>query len=657
MKNKVIIYLFIFIIGVCACSKDDMPFEGRDNYISIFQLEKDGTKYEALITDNEINIELAENVDLTNASVEYSISELAKISPDPDTIKDWENPIEFTVSSYNKTEKTYSFSITKKEVVNNGDIALLSQSDVDAFAGTGSTKIDGNLIIGDVENIEVLSNITEVSKNIVIKDSYSLENFEALTKLTKAGNIYIGTLDTPFAPNQELNIYFNSLVEVGEIVVNTAKVKTVALPKLSNAFNIFINSNSVDSIELSSLNNVFGSICIQSERGTNEVLKDINLNSLKTVLGSITFDQLISTEKIDLSQLKTVMGSLFVNNLTLVNSINIDELTNVDNVLKFYKLNALLNLNLPKLTQVGSFVVEGAYGSAVIEEINLPELTTVNTTFSIDGVLTQTLLFPKLVTVGEELILKNVDPVTSIDLSNLTDCKSVYVLGIHEILNFDLSKIANLETVEIISAYVLENLILPQTIKELTLNGGNLATNFPELKGIEIISDKFEVKNYKLSEITISTVREIGTFSQTYSSGQTVLEFTNMETIGELELSLTDLVSINAPKLTKMDKLNLMNTWALSTVNLPLLTEITTELKIKGANWAGAAAKCLMSDLDMFELLTTIGRVDISYCGNLNDFSGLKNAISSLTEENWKVEDCKYNPSYQNIVDGDYVGL
>lgn len=660
MRNKFIISLFAFIVTLCACSKDDMPFEGKDNFISLFELEKDGTSYKALITDDKISVEIAENINLTNATVEYSISELSTITPDPKTITDWEKPIEFTVSSYNKTDKSYYFSVIKKEVVNNGDIELLSQADVDAFAFTGATKIDGNLIIGDVENLDALNKITEVSKNIIIKDVYTLDNFDALSKLKKTGNIYFGTLKTPFTPEQELNISFNSLTDIGEIIVNTAKIKTVALPKLKNAYNIYINSNSVDNIELSSLNSVLGNICIQSENNTsvtsaNEVLTSLNLNALKTVLGSVSFNKLNSTEQIDLSQLKTVGCSLLVNNLIAVNNIKLDELTNVDNELKFNKLNVLVNLNIPKLTQVGSLNIEGGWGAEVLEEINMPELTTVNKIISITRAVPLTLSFPKLVTVGEQLKLNSIESVTSIDISKLTSCKNVYFSGISQITSLDLSNIANLETIELVSAYILEDLVLPQTIKDLTLNGGSLATNFPELKGIETISANLKLTNYKLPEITVGSVKEIGIFTSGSLNEVKTLEFSSLENIGELSLSLYNLVSFKAPKLKKVDKLDLSFLWKLNIIELPLLTEVTNELKISGGNYSSHASKCIVSDLNAFKSLTTVGSVYISFCGILTDFSGLKNAIPSLTEENWKVEECKYNPTYQNMLDGEYV--
>lgn len=654
MKNKIIIALFALIISFCSCSKDDMPFEGKDNYISLFQLKVDGLVYKALITDNKVDIEMTENIDLTNATVKYSISELSTITPDPKTITNWENPIEFIVSSYNKDEeKTYHFSIIKKEMVNDGDIELLSQADADAFASTGATKIDGNLIIGDVKNLEVLNKITEVSKTIIIKDSCHLENFNVLTHLKKAGNIYFGTKNTPFAPSQEFNISFESLVDVGEICINTAKVKTIAFPDLKNAYNININSNTVDSLNFSSLDKVYGDICIQSKN--NEKLTSINFNKLQSVLGSITFNKLYTTKQIDLSQLETIGGSLSVLKLKVVTNMNLSKLTSVDNTLEFINLDKLKSLNIPKLAQVGSFKIKGGWGTEVIEDIKLPELIKVNKVISISHVLSQTLSFPKLATIGEKLEIGYATSITSIDISNLTACKTIDISGIKKVTNLNLSAIANLETVEIVSAHILEDFILPQTIKTLTLNGGSLATNFPKIKGLETISGKFKITNYKLPKISVSSVKEIGTFLQNSASGQTDLEFPNLENIEKLELSLTDLISFRAPNLKKIDKLDLSNMWALKNIELPLLTEITTELKIKGAGWAGAANRCLILDLNAFELLSTVGTVDISNCGNLIDFSGLKNAIPSITKENWKVENCKYSPTYQNMLDGEYV--
>ncbi|TKG90140.1 hypothetical protein EYV94_24365 [Puteibacter caeruleilacunae] len=687
MNNKIIIAIFGLLISLYSCSDDDIPFEGTDSYISFFQLEKDGTKYDALITDDKITVEITENVDLINAKADYAIAELSEISPDPKTISDWEDPVEFIVKSYNNEEKKYVFSLIKKEVINNGDVSLLTQADVDAFASKGATRIDGNLIIGDVDNLDILKQITEVSKNIIVKDSCGLAEFDALVNLKKAGNIYFGSADKAFDPAQDMDINFEALVDVGEIYVNTAKVKTVAFPNLKNAYAITVNSNSVDTFKFASLCEVYGNLAFQSETndyvdGSNEALKKIELTSLRSILGSVTFDQLNKVELIDLSRLTSVGGRFEVNSLTALNSIKLDVLGNVDNAIEFEGFDALLSLHMPKLSRAGSLKISGGWSGALLEELEVPELTTVNNEIELSSLsallnvqlpkLTQAgslkiagswgvavlegIDCPELTSLNNELNVSNV-AMEELSFPKLTSCPSINFTGIEKVTSLDLSQIKNLETLELVSGYVLEDLSLPQNINELTLNGGSLATVFPTLHGVETVAEKLTVTNYKLPKITISSVKELKMYSQTSGQNQTELEFVDLEIIGELEISLTELETFEAPKLKKMDKLNLKNPWALKAIEIPLLREITSELIIKGANWAGAASNCLMSDLNAFAAVTKIGSVDIVYCANLNDFSGLKNAIPSLSEENWKVENCQYNPTYQNMVDGDYIGL
>ncbi|PXX97080.1 hypothetical protein DF185_18840 [Marinifilum breve] len=669
-------------IGLCSCSDDDSPFEGTDSYISFFQLEKNGKQYNALITGDNITIEIDANVDLSNANAEYKISELSEITPDPKTVNNWEEAIDFTVKSYNNEEKTYHFSLVKNEVSSNGDVSLLTQDDVDAFSSLGATKIDGNLIIDDVENLDILNQITEVSKNIVIKDSFGLEQFNALKNLKKAGNIYFGNPNKAFNPKQEMEIHFESLESVGEIYVNTAKVKNVDFPKLENAYAITINSSSIESVALSSLNNVYGNLSIQSERndvieGSNNVLKELHLNKLTSVIGNITFSQLSTNELIDLSKLTSIGGKLQISNLAALNSLKLDVLNNVDNAINLEGLDALLGLNLPKLTLAGSIIYNGGWNGAVLEELNLPNLTMVSNDITLTGIvallkvefpkLTETGSFelsgswgkafveeikcPELTSVKNELSVSFV-AVKEFTFPKLTSCKSINLDNVTQIKSLDLSQVTNLEKVELVSAFALEKFTLPKSINELVLNGGNMSTVFPTLEGIESISEKLEVTNYNLPKITIASVKDLKAYSQTYAPGQTDLEFTDLEIISELELALDELHTLKAPKLKKMDKLNLKNPCALETIEWPLLKEITSELKIEVDFWYN----CPMANLNVFTSVTKLGSVDIANCAMLNDFSGLKNAVASLTEEKWKIEGCAYNPTFQNMKDGEFIG-
>ncbi|WP_421921130.1 hypothetical protein [Marinifilum sp.] len=684
MKNKIIMAALGLFIGLCSCSDDDSPFEGTDNYISFFQLVKDGTQYDALITGDSITIEINANVDLSNAKAEYQISELSEITPDPKTISDWDKTLDFKVKSYNNEEKTYYFSLIKNQISSNGDVSLLTQADVDAFASKGVTIIDGNLIIDDVENLDALNNITEVSKNIVIKDSFGLDQFNALKKLKKAGNIYFGNQDKAFNPKQKVEIQFESLASVGKVYVNTAKVSSVDFPKLENAYAVTINSDSIESIVLSSLNNIYGNFSIQSEKneavaGSNNVLKKLELSKLTSVLGSVSFTHLKTNEEIDLSKLTSIGGNLKLSSLTQLNNLKLDELKNVNQV-NLKGLDSLLSLNLPKLTHANS-IVFNVGSNGILEELYLPELTTVNNNLDLIGLiallkvelpkLTSTgslkisgtwdtafvkeIKCPELTNIGTELYISNV-AAEEIAFPKLSACPMIEYSKIAETKSLDFSKISDLESIELGGAYALENLNLPKSLNTLILNGYKSATAFPTLQGIETISGELKVSQYNLPKITIESVKDLNAYSQTSGSDQTELEFTDLESIGELKIGLVDLISIKAPKLKKMDRFNLMVPWALKTLEWPLLTEISSELKIKGANWTGAASRCPITDLNAFTTVTKIGRVEIINCANLNDFSGLQNAVASLSEENWKVKSCKYNPTFQNMKDGEFIG-
>ena len=62
-----------------------------------------------------------------------------------------------------------------------------------------------------------------------------------------------------------------------------------------------------------------------------------------------------------------------------------------------------------------------------------------------------------------------------------------------------------------------------------------------------------------------------------------------------------------------------------------------------------------ITNLDFLNSLKVAGAVKIEYCGNLTDFSGLKNILASISGENWSVKECAYNPTYEDMVAGRYI--
>lgn len=93
-------------------------------------------------------VSIPRNVSLEGATADYELCEQAILYPDPARITDWDNEHRFRVMAYNQTLRDYAYSVKRNDVTA-GSVALPTQADVEAFAATGATVIEGNLTIGD----------------------------------------------------------------------------------------------------------------------------------------------------------------------------------------------------------------------------------------------------------------------------------------------------------------------------------------------------------------------------------------------------------------------------------------------------------------------------------------------------------------------------
>lgn len=94
-----------------------LPSDDRD--IISFIIQNKETKISSNINSDSNTIEqrVPPHVDLSQLSINYKISKNASISPDPSTIKDYSNPVSFTVTSESNETKTYTtnFKIMDEE--------------------------------------------------------------------------------------------------------------------------------------------------------------------------------------------------------------------------------------------------------------------------------------------------------------------------------------------------------------------------------------------------------------------------------------------------------------------------------------------------------------------------------------------------------------
>ena len=227
MRKILILAAAVFAFCGCNDKEENQPFAGIDNHITSFALTaKDGTVYRAALVGDEIVVSIPRNVSLEGATADYELCEQAILYPDPARITDWDNEHRFRVMAYNQTLRDYAYSVKRNDVTA-GSVALPTQADVEAFAATGATVIEGNLTIGDfsacddpVTDLAPLAGLTDVRYNIVVGNSFAGEKLSGLENLRSAGGLVLGTATTPLTTAQDFDVVLPALESLGQLSVN-----------------------------------------------------------------------------------------------------------------------------------------------------------------------------------------------------------------------------------------------------------------------------------------------------------------------------------------------------------------------------------------------------------------------------------------------------
>lgn len=251
-----------------ACSKDsDNPFSGIDNHIISFTLEKGDSKWQAAIIDNQIVLTVPEKTELTNAKINYRLSELATINPDPSTITAWDEERQFTVTSYNGTSQVYKYTIQRSATSETGNFTFNSQAEIDAFAQEHQVSvIKGNVYIGTAEskdtitNLNALKEIKEITYSLNIGQYYQGTDLAGLSNLEKLGSLSI------------------------QDEINKLALESISLPKLESigeGFYIDCRKSATKEISMPSLKMALTDCAIECP-----TIEKLNLNSLETLGGN-----------------------------------------------------------------------------------------------------------------------------------------------------------------------------------------------------------------------------------------------------------------------------------------------------------------------------------------------------------------------------------
>ena len=204
------------------------------------------------------------------------------------------------------------------------------------------------------------------------------------------------------------------------------------------------------------------------------------------------------------------------------------------------------------------------------------------------------------------------------------------------------------------------------TIQQIDLSGIDIATNVTiagvtggaAVKGKDILNGDLDIER---SDISLSGFRQVNNFTFNYhdfdpAPSTTTSTLPMQKVNGAVSITINGYHTLSLPNLASVSGDFTISTgydvYSLSDFQAPLLTKIGGALFLTGQN--GSSPNTLMTNLNGFSGLTSVQSVTIINSQALTDFTGLKNAIPSLSSANWSVSNNGYNPSYQDMVDGKY---
>jgi hypothetical protein len=448
------LWLLLFAaFAATGCKEDSDPeiFSGKDNYIASFALTKDGVTYNATISQDRITVTVPYNVSLTNAVATCEIAENASIQPAPATVTEWELDRQFLVTSYNKTDRAYLYSVEYADVVSAGNVTLDTQQEVTNFGQTGISAIDGNLSIGTrrsddpVTDLGGLEHIVSVGNNLTI------------------GAVYAGKMLAGKSSG------LSKLKEVrGNIVLSeeNTSLTDFSLPALKTATgNITLVSKALESVEMPALERVGGTLEVRSNAlvlMTADLLAQIDggmtlsgstsktpsapcdyfyFPALRTIAGNLSLSYFSSLSNTGIIfPVLARAGNVTYEALPKANAFTLPEATTLGDI-SLTSCSAMTEISLPVLTTAGSLQFQG---TTQVRKFECPELVSLTGTLYLDRLVAFTSLktaFPKLTRIDGNLYMSNLS-----SLENTLDL-SGYTFGPESIVTLQATTLSNLKTI------------------------------------------------------------------------------------------------------------------------------------------------------------------------------------------------------------------
>lgn len=674
-------FLNFLVCSVCfagmlsACSEttvvegEDNPFTGTDNHITTFALKIGNETYTATLTGENIQITVPVNTSLAGAKAEYELCEQATILPDPATITEWDKDQTFRVKSFKGESRDYTYSVTWSEIPHEGNILLLTQADVNAFAKGGATIIDGNLIIGSaatadpetaIVSLEGLKTVKEVTSQIIINNSFSGTDLKGLENIERCSGFYIGNATAATTFTQEVVVSMPSLTVTGDLILNNNLIKSISMPKLTSVGSLFIASKGVASIELPLLKEIAADLSVKNPSTvTDALLTEFKLPELVSVGGSLSFQYFTKLAKAELPKLNYVGGGIDVQlNSNTFEELSFPMLEAANGIINIERAPGIKTINLPKVKQITSFIFNKvSYGNYPLQSVVLTSLEKIENEFHLRGVAStfETLSFPALKSVGGNMTLNGMKMLKTFEIPALTQIKGILYLDSGVLSSLDLSKFTKLGSIELVKCLALTTVKSPKVIDNITVNFASSAEcPLPVFEGLETVTEKLTLTSCgQTAEFNIKHIKKIKTFIFNDAKEGAKLTLADVTEIETFEIATYNLAELNATKLIKVGDLKFSNIWSLATIHIPALKTVGNFSLEEHGSWNGSNAR--MTNLDAFAGITSMESVKIQYCAKLADFSGLSQIISGLAYDKWSVSGCKYNPTYLDMAEGRFT--
>ena len=478
-----------------------------------------------------------------------------------------------------------------------------------------------------------------------------------MTKLNEVtGNIHVYNNGVKF-------VQFDLLKAIeGDFVISSSTLTTLQIPELINvggALNIFgMGKGAISTLVFPKVQTVKNSLSI------NEIstLKSISFPELIET-GSINFSSLpIEFEKLSMPKLSVVNGDCLIisnyiqgdlfsttGNVSLTNLDEMSNLATVTGILSICNFNELSSLsNLKNLKRIGSLKLEKLISCSSPIDIS-------------DAVFSAKDSEESIIRISECNKLKKL--ITKDDLSNVSVDIHAYA---NSYVDFNFKKVKKL------SYRTPDKKVFTLPIEEVHgdfyfgagMKSGIIANNLKFVDGYMHLKIGMMVSNLEFSKLekiggqffmegTLNTPKMVHNFSNLKSiccnSNPSYAKegkwSTNNLPYGGLDIRSTTTYEL-FPVLEKVGGAGI-TIHGFSAFSCPELVTIVGSLS------ADAASKLTSFDMPKLKSLSGVNFVKLT---SFSDFSIFETFIrdNQITEPNWVVSGCKYNPTYQDMKDGRY---